>query len=113
LPTAPLFATTKNTGWSCKKKLNKKPSLNDSDDRKPLVESIHKEVKSWDSTSWSRVWQYQTLAWKRDYLRMHLLAEWLTLWGHVWGFLKDGVMTYLMAPISPRNSSKEILSSHL
>ncbi len=35
---------------------------------------FHKEVKSWDSTTWFRIWQFQTSAWKLC-LQMHLLAE--------------------------------------
>ncbi len=35
---------------------------------------LHKEVKSWYSTTWFRIWQFQTPAQKR-YLQMHLLAE--------------------------------------
>ncbi len=35
---------------------------------------FHKEVKSWDSTTWFRIWQFQTPA-ETLYLQMHLLAE--------------------------------------
>ncbi len=35
---------------------------------------FHKEVKSWDSTAWFRIWLSQTPAYKR-YLQMHLLTE--------------------------------------
>jgi hypothetical protein len=34
----------------------------------------YKEVKSWDSTTCFRIWQYQTSAWRR-YLQMHLLDD--------------------------------------
>jgi hypothetical protein len=35
---------------------------------------FHKKVKSCDSTTWFRIWQFQTPAWKW-YLQMHLLVE--------------------------------------
>ncbi len=35
---------------------------------------FHKEVKSWDSTTWFRIWQFLTTVWKW-YLQMHRLAE--------------------------------------
>ncbi len=44
---------------------------------------------------------------------MHFLAEWFVFWGEVRDFLKEGVKTYLMAPISPLISPTLFLSSHL
>ncbi len=41
---------------------------------------FHKEVKSWDSTTWFRILQFQTPAWKR-YLQMHLPTERFIFWG--------------------------------
>jgi hypothetical protein len=35
---------------------------------------------------------------------MHLLAEWFVFVSDYLGFLKEGVKTYLMAPMSPLNS---------
>jgi hypothetical protein len=35
---------------------------------------FHEEGKSWDSTTWFRIWQLQTPAWK-PYLQKHLLAN--------------------------------------
>ncbi len=40
---------------------------------------FHKEVKSWDSTTWFRIWHLQTPAYKR-YLQMHLLAQQFRFW---------------------------------
>jgi hypothetical protein len=65
---------------------------------------FHKEVKSWDSTTWFRLWQFQTSTWKR-YLQMHLLTERFFFRCDAWGFLKHGVKTYLMAPMLLHNSS--------
>ncbi len=48
-----------------------------------------KKVKSWDSTTCFRIWQFQTPAWKR-YLRMHLLAERFVFWGLWSRFSKSG-----------------------
>ncbi len=61
---------------------------------------FHKEVKSWDSTTWFKIWQFQTPAWKR-YLQMHLLAERFAFWGDDRGFLKVGIKTYPIAQMSP------------
>ncbi len=54
----------------------KSTHLNELNVKKPMVVSIlfHNEVKSWDSTTWFRIWQIQTPAWKW-HLQMHLLAE--------------------------------------
>ncbi len=42
---------------------------------------FHKEVKSWESTTWFRIWQFQTPAWNR-YLQTHLVAdERFVFWG--------------------------------
>jgi hypothetical protein len=38
------------------------------------------EVNSWDSTTWFRIWQFQTPALKW-YLQMHLVAENFISWG--------------------------------
>jgi hypothetical protein len=46
---------------------------------------LYKEWKSYDSTTWFRIWQFQTPAWKR-YLQMHLLAERLAFKGWWSGF---------------------------
>ncbi len=35
---------------------------------------FHKKVKSWDSTTWFKIWQFQTTAWER-YLQVHLQDE--------------------------------------
>ncbi len=51
---------------------------------------FHKEVKSWDSTTWFRIWKFQTLAWKR-YLHMHLLTEHLIFWGRWSVFSERGI----------------------
>jgi hypothetical protein len=63
---------------------------------------FHKKVKSWDSTTRFRIWQFQTPAWKQ-YLQMHLLAERFVFFfaGDNRDFLKEGVKAYLIAPISP------------
>ncbi len=37
---------------------------------------IDKDVKIWDSTTWFKIWKFQTPAKKRD-LQIHLLTEWL------------------------------------
>jgi hypothetical protein len=58
---------------------------------------FHKEVKSWASTTWFRIWLFQTPTWKL-YLQMHLLAERLLFGGDDRGFLKEGVSSYRMAP---------------
>ncbi len=65
---------------------------------------FHKEVKSWDSSSWFTIWRFQTPAQKR-YLQTHLLAERFVFFffivGDDRGFPKEGVKTYLTAvPIS-------------
>jgi hypothetical protein len=64
---------------------------------------FHKEVKSWDSTTWFRIWQFQTPALKR-YLQMPLLAERFVFWRWWSGFLKEGVKTNLMTLMSPHSS---------
>jgi hypothetical protein len=64
---------------------------------------FHKWVKSCNSTSWFRIWQFQTHAWKL-YLQMHLLAERFVFGGDERGFLKEGVKAFLTAPMSPLNS---------
>jgi hypothetical protein len=48
-----------------------------------------KKVKSWDSTTCFRLWQFQTPAWKR-YLQMHLLAERFTPLGWWLRFCERG-----------------------
>ncbi len=73
---------------------------------------FHKEIKSWDSITWFKIWQFQTPAWKR-YLQMHLLTERFFFVGDDWGFLQEGMKTYLMAPMSPLNSPTIFPSSHL
>ncbi len=50
---------------------------------------FHKEVKSWDSTTWFRIWQFQTPAWKR-YLQKHPLAERFVFAGWWSGFSERG-----------------------
>ncbi len=50
---------------------------------------FHKRVKSWDSTTWFRIWQFQTRAWKR-YLQMHLLAKRFVFWKWWSGFSESG-----------------------
>ncbi len=40
---------------------------------------FHKDVKSWDSSTWFRIWNYQTPA-EKKYLHMHLLAERFVFW---------------------------------
>ncbi len=42
-------------------------------------------MKSWDTTTWFRIWQFQTPAWKR-YLQKHLLARRFVSWGWWSGF---------------------------
>ncbi len=65
---------------------------------------FHKEVKSWASTTWFRIWKFQTLA-SKLYLQMHLLVEPFVFLGLMIAvFLKEGVKTYSMASISPLNS---------
>jgi hypothetical protein len=56
---------------------------------------FNKEVKSWDSTTWLRIWQFQTLAYMR-YVQKHLLAAWTVCFLRVMigGFLNEGVKTY-------------------
>ncbi len=39
-----------------------------------LIPTPTREVKSWDSTTWFKIWQFQTPAWKQ-YPQMHLIAE--------------------------------------
>jgi hypothetical protein len=53
----------------------------------------------WESRTFFRV--FWTLAWK-EYLQMHVLASCFA--GDDWGLLKEGVKTYLMAPMSHLNS---------
>jgi hypothetical protein len=43
---------------------------------------FRKEVKSWDSTTWFRIWLFQTQAWKRC-LQMHLVGEQLVFFWEV------------------------------
>ncbi len=50
---------------------------------------FHKEGKSWDSTTWFRIWQFQTPP-QKLYLQMHLLAERLVFWGW-WSGFSDGL----------------------
>ncbi len=66
---------------------------------------IHRDRKSWDSTTWFRIWQFQTSAWTR-YLQMHLLAEQFFLLGGSWsGFYDRGSHDLPnIAPMSPLNS---------
>ncbi len=64
---------------------------------------FHKKVKSWDSTTWFRIWQFQTSALKL-YLQRHLLAEQIVIKDDDQDFLKEGVKPNLMAPIPPLNS---------
>jgi hypothetical protein len=72
-----------------------------------------KEVKSRESTTWFRVWQFQTPpTWKR-YLQTHLLAEWFFFGGHDRGLLTEGVKTYLKTPTSPSDTLTCFLLSHL
>ncbi len=57
---------------------------------------FHKEVKSWGSTTWFRIWQFQSIIFK--------CISWLNgsyFWGvngDDRGFLKEGVENYLMVP---------------
>jgi hypothetical protein len=71
-----------------------------------------KEVKKCGSTTRLRHLQFQNPA-KKRHLRMNLVAEWFVFWGDAWGFLKEGVKTHRMAPISPLNSPTFFLSLHL
>ncbi len=64
---------------------------------------FHKEVKSRDSTTWFRIWQFKTPA-KKQYPQMRLLAEWSIFWGDDRGSLKEGVKNYVTGPMSPLNS---------
>ncbi len=63
---------------------------------------FHKEVKSWDSTTWFRIWQFQTPTEKRCF-QLHLLAEQFVSW-RWWSGFSERVKTYLMAPMSPLDS---------
>jgi hypothetical protein len=51
---------------------------------------FHKEVKSWDSTTWFRIWQFRTLASLR-YLQTHLLAKRFVFGGWWSGFSERGI----------------------
>ncbi len=65
---------------------------------------LHKEVKSWDSTIWFRIWQNQTPGLKAVSSKFKCIYTGGTvsfLGGDDQGFLWEGVMTYLMAPLSP------------
>ncbi len=54
---------------------------------------------------WFRIWQFPIQA-RKWYLQMHLLDERFVFFrGDDRGFVKEGVKTYLMAPLSPLNSS--------
>ncbi len=58
---------------------------------------LYQELKSYYSSAWFRIWQFQTVAWKRYYI------SWLS--GSFFqcdhrGFLKKGVKSYLMASMS-------------
>jgi hypothetical protein len=74
--------------------------MNELDVRKPLVVSIHKEVNSWDSTTWFRIWPFQTpvkavssntsLDWTVRFLAVMIGVSW-----------KRESRTYQMAPTSP------------
>ncbi len=75
---------------------------------------FHKEVKSWDSRTWFRIWKFWAPAWKQ-YLQMHLMAERFVYRGDNWGFWKRESKdeTNLTAPIPPHNAPNYLLSSHL
>ncbi len=62
-----------------------------------------KEVKRRESTKSFRICRFQILNCK-GYLQKHLVAERFVFLGDDWGFLKEGVKTYLMAPLPPLNS---------
>ncbi len=47
-------------------------------------------VRSLDSGTWCRIWQFRTLA-KKRYLQMHLLAEGFVFWEWWSGFFSEGV----------------------
>jgi hypothetical protein len=72
---------------------------------------FHKEVKSWESTTWHSNLTISNPGLKR-YPQMHLLAERLVFVCNDRGFLKEGVKTCVMAPISPLNSPNFNQSSH-
>ncbi len=51
-----------NRGWYCDKKLKKAPIGMSSMSENHWWYLFHKEVKSWDFTTWFRIWQFQTRA---------------------------------------------------
>ncbi len=73
---------------------------------------FHKELKSWDSPTWFRIWKFQTQLESCIFKRISWLNGSL-FEGDGRGFMKGGVKTYLMAPMSPLNSPTFFLSSHL
>ncbi len=72
--------------WSWK---NHSSNLNEVDVRSHWWYLFYNEEKSWDSTTWFRIWQFQTLVQNR-YLQKHLLAERLILWSWWSGFSERG-----------------------
>ncbi len=70
---------------------------------------FHKEVKSWDSTTWFRIWQSQTPTSKL--LSSNASSGWTVFGGDERDFLKEGVRTYLTAPMSSLNSSNFFLDA--
>ncbi len=64
---------------------------------------VCEKVKSWDFTTWFRIWQFQTPAWKW-YLQIHLLAERFGFGVDNWGFLKEGVKTYQMPNVASQTA---------
>ncbi len=70
---------------------------------------FHKEVKSWDSTVWFRSCNFKP----RLKSGIFECISWLNgsfFGGDDRGFLKEGVKTYLMAPMRPLNSPTFFLS---
>ncbi len=69
---------------------------------------LHWEMKSWDSTTWLKIWQFQTPAWKR------LLASpgWTVCCLEVMiRFLwKKGIKNYQMAPMLPLSTLQRCFS---
>ncbi len=59
---------------------------------------LHKEGNSRDSTTWFRVWQFQTPD-KKFYFQMHILTERFVFEYDIRGFLGDWVKMYPMAPV--------------
>ncbi len=54
-----------------------------------MLYQFYKDVKSWKSSTWFKIWQFQTGVWKR-YLQIHLVAERLVFLGWWSGFSERG-----------------------